>query len=196
MKCKICQQDKPEKYFYAYKKNNKEYHKKTCAICITSIKRERYKKDKEYRDKLKKQALVYAHTPEGKIKRKENQSKRIKTDKFKQYHKKWEKNTEKGRASMKRRRSKWLKTLGGKVYMQRKRALRIYRLKENATLTKNEWQEILNKFNNKCAYCGEKAEAQDHIIPLSKGGHHTKENVVPACKSCNSKKGDKIWKVK
>lgn len=31
----------------------------------------------------------------------------------------------------------------------------------------------------------------DHIIPLSKGGLHTKENMATACMSCNSGKKDK-----
>ena len=29
-------------------------------------------------------------------------------------------------------------------------------------------------------------------MPLSKGGHHERENVVAACRSCNSSKGAKI----
>ena len=33
---------------------------------------------------------------------------------------------------------------------------------------------------------------RDHVIPISKGGNNTKENIVPACGSCNSKKKDKI----
>lgn len=28
-----------------------------------------------------------------------------------------------------------------------------------------------------------------HLVPLAKGGTHTFSNVVPACQSCNSKKG-------
>ena len=28
----------------------------------------------------------------------------------------------------------------------------------------------------------------DHVVPLSKEGKHDIENIVPACKSCNSKK--------
>lgn len=28
----------------------------------------------------------------------------------------------------------------------------------------------------------------DHIVPLSRGGRSVKGNVVPACKTCNSKK--------
>ncbi|MEZ4578779.1 MAG: HNH endonuclease [Desulfobacterales bacterium] len=28
----------------------------------------------------------------------------------------------------------------------------------------------------------------DHIVPISKGGQSTKNNVVPCCKTCNSEK--------
>ncbi len=63
-----------------------------------------------------------------------------------------------------------------------------------ATLTKQEWEEILDKFNYSCAYCGVNQNEldytlhQEHIVPLSKGGEYTKENIIPACKSCNCKK--------
>lgn len=58
------------------------------------------------------------------------------------------------------------------------------------TLTAYEWQEVLNHFGNSCAYCGTQSERLeiDHYIPLSKGGTHTQDNVVPACRSCNAKK--------
>jgi 5-methylcytosine-specific restriction endonuclease McrA len=32
----------------------------------------------------------------------------------------------------------------------------------------------------------------DHVIPRSKGGTHTWDNVVIACATCNSKKGDRF----
>jgi 5-methylcytosine-specific restriction endonuclease McrA len=60
----------------------------------------------------------------------------------------------------------------------------------------SDWQGLLRVFANHCAYCG-KAETdvglltQDHIIPVSRGGDHTMINIVPACVSCNSKKGNK-----
>lgn len=47
---------------------------------------------------------------------------------------------------------------------------------------------------NKCHYCRKKFNklTMDHVIPLSKGGEHSASNIVPACLSCNLKKGSKI----
>jgi len=43
-----------------------------------------------------------------------------------------------------------------------------------------------------CYYCGRmvgsKNLTMDHVIPLSRGGASTRENIVPACKECNNKK--------
>lgn len=43
----------------------------------------------------------------------------------------------------------------------------------------------------KCAYCGESdvVITFDHIVPTSEGGTHTLDNLLPACRSCNSSKG-------
>jgi 5-methylcytosine-specific restriction endonuclease McrA len=58
-------------------------------------------------------------------------------------------------------------------------------------LTRAEWDEIKAAYGHCCVYCGRKMQrlTQDHLTPLSKGGSHTKQNVVPACGTCNSKKG-------
>ena len=60
------------------------------------------------------------------------------------------------------------------------------------TLTDAQWQETLEYFDHRCAYCLRKGLPleQDHVIAVARGGAHTQENVVPACKSCNSKKKD------
>jgi 5-methylcytosine-specific restriction endonuclease McrA len=59
-----------------------------------------------------------------------------------------------------------------------------------ADLTRTQWEAIKRAFNDRCAYCGthQKRLTQDHITPLSAGGSHTMNNVVPACIGCNSKK--------
>jgi 5-methylcytosine-specific restriction endonuclease McrA len=41
-----------------------------------------------------------------------------------------------------------------------------------------------------CQYCGDRNDLTfDHLLPRSKGGHTTWENVVTACAPCNLKKG-------
>lgn len=75
------------------------------------------------------------------------------------------------------------------VNEQRRRANKI-----NAPVndfTHAQWVEIQAAFDHRCAYCGRRAKGhltQDHITPLSKGGSHTASNIVPACRSCNTKK--------
>jgi 5-methylcytosine-specific restriction endonuclease McrA len=43
-----------------------------------------------------------------------------------------------------------------------------------------------------CQYCGAAAENLDHVIPRSKGGLHEWENVVAACRRCNSRKENRL----
>jgi 5-methylcytosine-specific restriction endonuclease McrA len=44
----------------------------------------------------------------------------------------------------------------------------------------------------RCQYCGDTRDLTfDHLIPRSRGGHTTWENVVTACSSCNLRKGGK-----
>lgn len=47
-----------------------------------------------------------------------------------------------------------------------------------------------------CIYCGAPAEHADHQMPLKRGGLHCKDNLVPACASCNLRKNamlPEIW---
>ncbi len=43
-----------------------------------------------------------------------------------------------------------------------------------------------------CQYCGGAAESIDHVIPRSRGGLHEWDNVVAACRRCNSGKRDRL----
>lgn len=53
-------------------------------------------------------------------------------------------------------------------------------------------QRIYRRDGNKCVYCGTSKQLTiDHVIPKSKGGRNTWENLVTCCTKCNLKKGDK-----
>ena len=42
-----------------------------------------------------------------------------------------------------------------------------------------------------CVYCGAPATTYDHVIPISRGGSDTADNMVVACVSCNPSKGNR-----
>ena len=54
----------------------------------------------------------------------------------------------------------------------------------------NWWRAQIQK--GVCHYCGGKFPpselTMDHVVPLSRGGHSTKGNIVPCCKNCNNGK--------
>jgi len=43
-----------------------------------------------------------------------------------------------------------------------------------------------------CQYCGKAAENVDHVVPRSRGGTHTWDNVVAACRRCNGRKENRL----
>lgn len=55
------------------------------------------------------------------------------------------------------------------------------------------WKKKLSE--KKCYYCGQQFEIEnlsmDHIVPIVRWGRSTKNNVVVACKKCNSEKKHK-----
>ncbi|MGK9369051.1 HNH endonuclease [Melioribacter sp. Ez-97] len=54
-------------------------------------------------------------------------------------------------------------------------------------------KNILKRDGHRCAYCGrgDLPLTVDHVVPKSRGGSDTWENLVAACLPCNNKKGDR-----
>lgn len=51
---------------------------------------------------------------------------------------------------------------------------------------------VLKRDGFKCAYCHERrADTVDHIIPRSKGGPDSWENLISSCLTCNQEKGNR-----
>ena len=66
------------------------------------------------------------------------------------------------------------------------------------SFSEEHWKNTMSHFHNKCAYCGSEEEiVMDHVVPINRKslGEHRLGNLVPSCKSCNSKKGNKDYKV-
>ena len=62
----------------------------------------------------------------------------------------------------------------------------------------HRWRAPLNRRSvfardgHRCQYCGGPAESIDHVVPKSRGGEHSWENVVAACRPCNVRKRDRM----
>lgn len=54
-------------------------------------------------------------------------------------------------------------------------------------------RNVLRRDRYTCQYCGRQGSelTVDHVLPKSRGGQSTWENLVAACRPCNLKKGDR-----
>ncbi len=50
---------------------------------------------------------------------------------------------------------------------------------------------VLRRDNNRCGYCGGTATTIDHVMPRSRGGKDSWENLMACCLRCNNIKGDR-----
>lgn len=173
-----------KKYLKEWREKNKEHILKYQREWLKRNKEYMFKYQKEYMEKWRKEnkehcieySKKYYQEHKEHIKKYHQENKEIYLFNFRKYDK-----TEKGKAANQRRHTK-----------RQARERNIIN-----TLTAQEWADILEAHNYRCAYCDVEFEVEnmphrDHIIPISKGGDNIKENVMPACKSCNSRKRDKI----
>jgi 5-methylcytosine-specific restriction endonuclease McrA len=69
----------------------------------------------------------------------------------------------------------------------------VYLIRRPRPRVKLSRREIFIRDGYRCQYCGRQTGdlTLDHVIPRSRGGSHTWENLVSACRSCNHRKGGK-----
>jgi 5-methylcytosine-specific restriction endonuclease McrA len=74
-----------------------------------------------------------------------------------------------------------------KARYARRRQRRMARVEHD--LTDEQWTALRSAWGG-CAYCGvaDKPLQRDCVLALSRGGRYTLENIVPACRSCNTSK--------
>ena len=66
-------------------------------------------------------------------------------------------------------------------------------LKAGGSYKPSEWRAVLDAYGHRCRHCAsDEKMTVDHIIPISKGGRNTIDNLQPLCLSCNSKKWAKL----
>ena len=157
-----------------YKKYNEKIKKeKRWLKPEERLKRKLYRQSEKGREVEKKSKLKYRYKNGGKEKDKLWRAKN--KDKVKKYRSKYKKSAIGlfKACEYQHKRREWGKTGRG--------------------LTLDEWQDIIKKYNFRCAICKKKTKLeQDHIIPLSKHGKHDKDNIQPLCRRCNALKGNKL----
>lgn len=88
--------------------------------------------------------------------------------------------TDAGQASLKQRRDK---------HRDKRRSIQ---KASTRGLTAYQWRQLKRAYDGLCAYCLERPGTQpDHVVPLTKGGTHTRDNIVPCCPECNQAKLDR-----
>lgn len=159
----------------SYAEQSKEYRLKN----LTEIK----KKKKEYyfnnKEKINEKNKLYYINNKEKVMLQVSRYYQANKDIIKELNKKWcRENPEQVRELSRR----------GKI----KR--RLFEKNVEINFSINDWEKCKREFNNECAYCGcDGSLEREHFVPLSKGGEYTKNNIVTACRSCNSSKGTKSF---
>ena len=67
----------------------------------------------------------------------------------------------------------------------------MYMVKRPRLMVRLSRREIFLRDNHTCQYCGYESRDMtvDHVVPRQRGGRHTWDNVVTACRRCNHRKG-------
>ena len=71
------------------------------------------------------------------------------------------------------------------------RLARYVRVPHDRTVAVNR-RTVFARDGHRCQYCGSAAESIDHVLPRSRGGLHAWDNVVAACRRCNTRKEDRL----
>jgi len=203
MICKICKKEFIKKHF------NQKYCSPECKYKAKRISQDKYKKtEKGKQSYLRWSKSLFKKRIDIKYRKTEKAKKVavIRTKRFlekhpeykeknKIYYQRWAEKigNKKCQEIVNRAGRKYGKTEKGKIARKNGKAKRRSYLEYAGKFTLQEWEDKLKEFNYKCAFCGQKGKLEsDHIIPISKGGENTINNIQPLCRSCNAKKNSKI----
>lgn len=196
-KCGICKEIKSEKEFYKAS-HHKDKLSSACKKC-TDIKNRSWalknvEKVKNYLKSWRKSNTERDRELHRKWKNEYRQRVHELAKKYTEKHS--EKINEYGRKYYNENKEKRIEL--GRLYRQKNpgknteysRNRRARKEGNGGSITEKEWEDLKNKYDNKCLCCGRSdlKLTLDHVVPLVLGGKHSIENAQPLCVSCNSRK--------
>lgn len=204
--CNRCKKEKPTTHFY---RNNQQADGLTgkCRDCL-AILRKVWDRAYNRTAKAKAAAMRYYHSAKGQAAKKAYRTAYVlspeqreryrmagrdheKEPKYKERRRKYD-TSPRGTATKAMRDRRYARTDKGRFSRRKTEIKRKHQIKATGcTLTREQWTEIKDRFGHRCAYCGRPMDRleMDHVQPLSKGGAHSAQNIVPACRTCNAHKG-------
>jgi len=177
---------------------------KVCSKCTTDKHVSRFYADKRHKGglssecKLCRQVKIKEYNTRNKENIEKKQKRYAKTEQRKAVVRRYQLSG-KGKVVYKKAAKRYYQSELGKAAISR--ALSTRRTRNQSVvndLTLVQWQEILVLQRKSCAVCNTsfstRPATRDHIVPVSRGGGLTKNNVQALCQPCNSSKGTKTMR--
>lgn len=189
-RCTKCGLQKDKSEFYK-NKNKPDGLDSWCKACSSKNGASWYKRKKE---KAKESARKWAKNNPEKVKERQRKWAKNNPEKRAERSQRWREDNPEYYREIYRKR----KQACPEIYRKNARSRRTRELESDGNHTIEEWQKLLDYYDNKCVACGILATdtylgilTLDHIQPLSKGGSDSISNIQPLCKPCNSTKGNR-----
>ncbi len=188
--CTKCNKKLPATREYFHKKLHGLYDlREICIECVRKYDAKKYPIKRE--GQLARHRVYYLENRELELERNREYRKTNK-EQLTKYRKEYYKNN---KAQCLIWQKEWRKTKKGREIIRFHKVAHIdWRRRINKVIEKDftlkDWKNCLKYFDDRCAYCGadEDKITMDHLIPVKKLGGTIKNNIVPACRSCNSSK--------
>jgi len=218
--CSACDESKSFSEFYK-DSAKKDGLSSRCKECAKASSKNRYQANK---DDIAKKSKQYRKTHQNQIKEQKHQWRQTNLEYAREKSREWGENNKERRSDNHRRwrgenqdhlREYWhdWQKENHEHYSEYQRkyraenpqivtncsARRRAKIRQWSDITAEEWLGLMSQYEWECFYCGIRLGIQnrsvDHIIPISRGGRHHVENLIPCCRLCNSSKHDTIYPV-